>query len=534
MLTERPIRIKTEIPLLDNNNEFEIIKEKVKHVGVTFFATPSTFLADERVFPFLGPLKVADQLRGNGNYVEYVDLAGVANYEEVVAYQVKNSPNQVFGITATTPQIPAAVKIRHIIKEVNPRAKVILGGTHVTLTHSAMQKDTEKARYGRGTQAFEQLDGLFDKLVVGDGEIAVFYAIDSDNTDKIIDAGNRKSKYFMPKGSLDHFGIPARDLIDLDSYHYTIDGKKAFSVIGQLGCPYECGFCGGRNTDMLRYVRTRSTGHVIQEIEQVVQQSIERGDPYEAVMFYDDELNVSPGTLENLCDGLIDLQMRLGIEMRFRGFVKANLFTQQQAKKMYQAGFRILLSGVESGSDLILKTMRKKTTRESNARCVDYAHQAGLKFKSLMSIGHPGESAKTIEESVEWALKYLKNGDDIDWTVITLYPGSPYSDDSIYVPEKDAWLYTETHTGNKLYSRSINYLKEAEYYKGIPGEYISYVWTDSLTSDQMVRLRDQAENITREALKLPPISAIKPREIEIGSSMGQGLPFSILRSSKEK
>jgi radical SAM superfamily enzyme YgiQ (UPF0313 family) len=90
--------------------------------------------------------------------------------------------------------------------------------------------------------------------------------------------------------------------------------------------------------------------------------------------------------------------------MRFRGFVKAELFTPEQARLMKQAGFKILLSGVESGSDKILTVMKKHTSREINSRCVNIAHDAGLRFKALMSIGHPGESETTIGESIEWAV----------------------------------------------------------------------------------------------------------------------------------
>ena len=35
--------------------------------------------------------------------------------------------------------------------------------------------------------------------------------------------------------------------MDVGSYHYTIDGHRALSLIAQLGCPFECGFCGGRS-----------------------------------------------------------------------------------------------------------------------------------------------------------------------------------------------------------------------------------------------------------------------------------------------
>jgi radical SAM superfamily enzyme YgiQ (UPF0313 family) len=251
-------------------------------------------------------------------------------------------------------------------------------------------------------------------------------------------------------------------------------------------------------------------------------------------MFYDDELNVSPSNLEKLCAGLIDMQDRLGHEMRFRGFVKAELFTPEQARLMKQAGFNILLSGVESGSDKILTVMKKHTSREINSRCVNIAHDAGLRFKALMSIGHPGESETTIGESIEWAVNNLSVGDDIDWTIITQYPGSPYFDHSVYVPEKNAWLYEmrnkKTDEVARLWSSEVDYLKDANYYKGVPGEYTAFVWTDYLSALDLVKMREIAEGYTREKLELNQIAHNRLQQFE--HSMGQSLPTKILRTSK--
>ncbi|HVA24695.1 MAG TPA: radical SAM protein [Chloroflexota bacterium] len=493
--------------------------------GVSLIVPPSPFLADERVFPFLGPLKVAAELRRHGYAVDVLDLAGFGNYEDIVRTYAQSTSHRCFGLTATTPQLPAAIGVLSVLREACPSATVMLGGPHATLTHAAYLRDQRQGVKGRGTIAFEQIEAIFDKLVVGDGERAVFEAIDPLNTRKVVDAGSLSSQLFMRRGELDLFSVPARDLIDLDSYHYEIDGHRAFSVIGQLGCPFECGFCGGRDAPSFRVARSRAPGSIVAEIEQVVRASIDRGRPFSGVMFYDDELNVHRGSLEALCQGLIALQERLGMSMRFRGFIKAELFTSEQARLMHQAGFRILLSGVESGSDTILKTMRKHTTRAINTRCLELAHAAGLQFKALMSLGHPGESDDTAGESVDWVLK--TRPDDVDWTIITEYPGSPYFDHSVYDAPTGNWVYTEPRTGNRLWSRSTDYCLQAEYYKGIPGDYVAYVWTDYLSSAELVRLRDTAEAVTREALGLAPITSVSAAQFE--HSMGQSLPLTILR-----
>ncbi len=529
-----------EILTLPETPDIKEIRRRVKDIPVALIIPPSPFLADERVFPFLGPAKVATELKRPidentpGNYVEFLDLAGYANYKDIVRDYVSNSSIRTIGITATTPQIPTAVEVVKTIREYAPDATIILGGPHATLTHAAMTNDKKENRIGRGTHAFSQLTNLFDVIVVGDGEEAIFQAIDPERESQIIDASSLQSPLFMKRGELDRFLPPDRTLIDMDSYHYHIDGKRAFSVIGQLGCPFECGFCGGRDSQVFRIARTRSVANIIDEIENIVEPSLLTANPYEAVMFYDDELNVNPGNLEDLCKGLIDMQDRQGIEMRFRGFVKAELFTQEQANLMYKAGFRVLLSGVESGSNKILSAMRKHTSRDINARCADYAHQAGLAFKSLMSIGHPGESAETISESVDWAKTYLVKGDDIDWTIITQYPGSPYFDKSVFDEDKEAWLYQVQNkkTGEtlRLWSREVDYAKDANYYKGVPGEYTAYVWTDFLNPVDLVKLRDQAEIETRSFLKLPMVSHSSTMQFE--HSMGQGIPSRILRKSR--
>ena len=481
---------------------------------------PSIFLLDERVFMTLGILKVATMLEQAGFAVEVLDLSGVANYEEVVAQHLSRSRTTCYGLTATTPQMPAASIIQRQIRTLRPEARIILGGPHATLIHAARRHEATRNLRGRAHRAWRQLEDMFDVLVIGDGEFAVFHAL-GPQPPKIVDGDNPASPLFLSSHQLAHLPFPARHLVDVASYRYSIDGVRALSMIAQLGCPFGCGFCGGRKSPMLRRTRMREAGHIVEEMLHLHTTYGVTG-----FMLYDDELNVNPNMLE-LMRLIAAAQRRLGVEFRLRGFVKAELFTDAQAEAMFNAGFRWILVGFESGHERILTTIHKQASQADNTRCMEIAKRHGLKVKALMSIGHPGESPDTVQATQDWLLAVKP--DDFDATVITTYPGTPYFDEAVETGP-GVWTYTSPKNGDRLHSLEVDYRETVEYYKGIPGHYRAYVYTDHVTGDELVRLRDRLETEVRSRLNIP----FNPgaTSIRFEHSMGQGnIPASILRVS---
>ena len=202
--------------------------------------------------------------------------------------------------------------------------------------------------------------------------------------------------------------------------------------------------------------------------------------------------------------------------------------TREQAEAMHRAGFRQILVGFESGSPRILENINKKATREDNTRCVALAHSAGLKVKALMSIGHSGESQQTVADTRAWLLEARPS--DFDVTVITPYPGSPYYDQATEA-SPGQWVYEAN--GDRLYQQEIDYTVESDCYKGVPGRYVSHVWTEALSAEDLVRERDALEAEVRKHLHIPFNPSVSSQLYE--HSMGQtSLPSRILRSSGAK
>jgi radical SAM superfamily enzyme YgiQ (UPF0313 family) len=478
---------------------------------------PAAFLLDARVFVSLGILKVAAALEAAAYPVDVLDLSGVSNYMDAVSDYLVTDPEWV-GITATTPQMPYVVEIARLIRRRG--VKVILGGPHPTLINAAYKSERKSKKNGRAGKEWSALLSEFDVVVTGDGEKAIFAATQPQAFGHI-DADDPNSPLWVTEKDLAGLDLPARHLVDLDSYHYTVEGERATSLIGQLGCPFQCAFCGGRASPMLRRSRVRGVPDILYEVQQLHQKY-----GYKGFMFYDDELNVAK-SMPTLMAGIAGLAKSMGVEFRLRGFIKSELFTDEQAESMVRAGFKWILVGFESGSERILTNIRKQATIADNTRCMEIAHRHGLKVKALMSLGHPGESMTTIGETMDWLIKMKV--DDFDATIITTYPGTPYYDEAIErIP--GVWTYTAS-SGDRLHSYEIDHNKVSDYYKGDPNAgYKAYVFTDHLSCDGLVNLRGQLEDRVRGSLRIPfnPGSPAMLYE----HSMGQpGLPSSILRSS---
>lgn len=343
--------------------------------------------------------------------------------------------------------------------------------------------------------------------------------------------------HWRTKKSANRFGIRRRTLkesglshpLDLDGIFYSQVKEVApagTEMVYDLTVPdgenfvangiivHNCGFCGGRLSPMLRRIRTRSAESVIDEM-----MHLHKTYGVTGLMFYDDELNVNRG--------IVELMRKIGltgVDWRLRGFVKSELFTEEQAEAMYEAGFRWLLCGFESAHPRILKNINKKATVADNTKMLRVAHRAGLKVKALMSCGHPGESEETIQTTKEWLLS--EKPDDFDCTIITTYPGCPYYDSAKHLGDN---IYCYEFNGDRLYSKDVNFATDAMYYKGKPGDYKSYVWTDYLKPEELVKLRDDLEVEVRTKLGIPFNQSHAALRYE--HSMGQSIPANILRTA---
>lgn len=394
---------------------------------VTLINPPSPFLIDQKAFPPLGILYIAACLRENGIEVEVIDLANQENHLEEALAKVKGD---FIGLSATTPQYPYARRIKDIIKQQNPGIPVIVGGAHPS---SAPERC---------------LNDGFDIVIAGEGEEALLKAVKENLSEKLI-----KIPYI---NDIDRVPFPARDLIDLRSYGYDIEGGEATTIITSRGCPFKCAFCS--KDVWQRKVRFHSIDYVFSELQEVISKF---GIKY--FLFLDDIFTLSKRRLIALCQKIAPLKIK------WRCYASTRTTDMEMLKVMKEAGCVEVGIGIESGSQKILDIVNKGTTVEKNTEFVLRCKAIGLIVNAFIMIGLPGETYETVEVTKRWMEKMRP--DKFGLNIFMPYIGTP-----IYNNIRDYDL------------EILNIPEEYSWVKGRQEEYHCFVETKELSAQEILRL----------------------------------------------
>lgn len=444
---------------------------------------PSPYLTNQKALMPLGLLYVAGYVEHMGDTCEIIDLSGVDDYINFTINKLKNINFSHLGISATSGQIFYVIKIVEQIRNFFPSVKIIGGGPHFTHTCISHRKIPERTH-----KFIKDFDKYFDSYVLGDGEKAIYEAIVSGK--KVIDATNPLNSFYMSSKELENIPFPARHLLDIDSYVYDLGCKvapqiRSTTIISQRGCPYGCRFCSSRTSKYGRTIRKPSNQNTINEIEHLYKTY-----KFTDFAFYDDEFNLNP-EMNIFLNCFKDLMMKLGVELRFRAFLKSSLISPSQMLNLKNAGMTVAVIGGESGSDRILRNIGKNTSVEQNTEFVSIARDVGIHPKCIMSLGHPGESDQTLEETFQWLEKVQLS--DVNFTIVSCLPSSYYYDCA--VKRNDGiWVYTSPETGDRLYSFDVDFhVKPNIISTNLNYGYEATVFTDFITPEKLVEWHKRFE-----------------------------------------
>jgi anaerobic magnesium-protoporphyrin IX monomethyl ester cyclase len=245
---------------------------------------------------------------------------------------------------------------------------------------------------------------------------------------------------------IDALSTPARDLFDDTAYkdywhgHY---GHTVTSMITSRGCPYHCGFCSkpvfgdsciGRN----------ATG-IVDEMEGIAASG------YDRIWIADDCFTLDKKRVIEVCDLIRDR----GLNITWECLSRVDGIDLTTLKSMHNAGCDRVFFGLESGTDTMLKKMKKGTDVAAGSRAVGLSLESGLKTGGFFILGYPGETNDTLIKTVNYSshlgLDYLS------YTVPYPIPGTDLYEKVAPVLNDEEWTSPKRH--KLLYRSHFSILK---------------------------------------------------------------------------
>jgi radical SAM superfamily enzyme YgiQ (UPF0313 family) len=188
-------------------------------------------------------------------------------------------------------------------------------------------------------------------------------------------------------------------------------------LIATRGCPHSCMFCSEvMRVSTGKRLRSRSAASVADEMEHLARQGVN------ICSFQDDSFSASRRFVQSLCEELIARDSR----MPWMARVRVDELSYDLLDLMKKAGCVMLGLGVESGSERIIKIIKKqqgsKPWLELCRQAFGWTRALGIGTNAYYVLGNPTETREEIEQTIRLALEL--NSDSIQVHFYTPYPGS--------------------------------------------------------------------------------------------------------------
>ncbi|MCZ6894387.1 MAG: radical SAM protein [Gammaproteobacteria bacterium] len=326
--------------------------------------------------------------------------------------------HDLIALSVMTPQAEYAGWLTQAVRTNNPRAKVMIGGSH--------------ARY------------YLDQVVKLGGEEAFDYVVPQDGWQPLLDVLEAELPERGPSHIISHQENlaritmpPTRPLDLMARYSYEIAGLPAFHTVSALGCPFTCYFCeaGGERT------RFFPPEMIDRDLAAMAAAHRALGREHFAVMFFDDVGLLNPRQTRALAARVTAQGFSA-----WRAFTHAYLVVRHGEKLLgpfADSGGRRVGIGIETGSqrslDMINKRNGQRQLVEEHFEAVRIANRLGIAVDAFTMI-YPWEDEDDLRATTEMIEFIATNpvvGEDhlgrplrnsVDSTIMLPYQGTRFNE----------------------------------------------------------------------------------------------------------
>ncbi len=354
---------------------------------------------------------IASVLRQEGYCVSILDAtAENIGLSKTVDRIVDFNPD-IVGITCDSSKVFNGHEVVRDLKRKIPHLITVAGGAHITAVAE------------RTLNEFP----LFDMLVIGEGEITFKEIVEACNrgislrrVKGIAFKENDELVFTEPRErikNLDDLPFPAYDLLPtLQKYYWpyfnNVYGYPAFTISVTRGCPHHCNFCDNRVFGS--HYTTHGPEFTVSLIETFVKKY-----GIKHLVFDDDNLLVNKKYILNVLGLMIEKRLKVSFSCAGR----VDTIDEERVEKLKEAGCKLLMFGMESGSQRMLESMNKKITLDQIRHAVQLTRKYKINVLGFFILGFPGETEATMQETVDF-IREIKPT-DVTVQPFVPFPGSP-------------------------------------------------------------------------------------------------------------
>ncbi len=416
-----------------------MVEPKLRKVTITRcpVVVPKWGLFSGLLCPPISAAYLAGTLREQGYSVSIVDPVGEAPFE---VNPIPGRPLVTYGwsldkIVAAIPadtsyvglscmfshEWPLSKLLAQKIRDRFPDAVIIAGGEHMTAAPEASLQDALAINYAVLGEGEETLVELMKTLEEGRDPSFVSGLMYLQGGKMIRTLRRKRIR------AIDSIPWPAWDLVPIQNYldnglGYGVGPGRSMPIVATRGCPFECTFCSNPNMWQPRWF-ARNPKDVADEIETYVRRY--RANNFD---FYDLTAIIRKDWILAFCQEL--LQRKLKITWQIPAGTRSEAIDDEVVALLARSGHRNLVYAPESGSERMLKLIKKKVHLPRMLDSMRAAIRNGISLKLNMIFGFPEETPADIARSYLFLARVAWIGvDDVTIATFCPYPGSELFDD---------------------------------------------------------------------------------------------------------
>lgn len=328
------------------------------------------------------------------------------------------------GLSIMTEQIKNALEISAFVRKKNPNIAIVWGGIHPTLFPEQTCKNE-----------------LVDFVVVSEGELTLLELVkelkkikpDFSKIRGLAFKKDGKIKINPQREAIDVNKLPMTDwnlLENIEIYLNKPEGIKSLQIFTSRGCAYRCAFCVNTIVNVNRRWRSKSVGRVMDEIEDLINKF-----DITFLRFSDENFPIDIKRMEKIADEIMKRKLNITWFMNCRAdYFRESKISKKLLEKLVKSGLRITSIGAESGSNEVLKYIKKDITVEDILESAKMVKDAGIQIEYSFMVGMPYETSEQMKKTVELILKIKKINPEfriIGPQVFRPYPGGAMYNDCV-------------------------------------------------------------------------------------------------------